>query len=135
VEAGEQLYQQLDTALEQFALDAALGAIWDLVAIANKYVVEVQPWVLAKQRADPAIELRLATTLYNLVETLRLVAHALAAFLPATAEGITHQLGIALDSDSALRDVLTWGRYYSGTAVRPAAVLFPKVELPDGVVR
>ena len=98
VEAGEQLYQRIDAALEQFALDAALGAIWDLVAIANKYVVEVQPWALAKQRADPAIERRLATTLYNLVETLRLVAHALAAFLPATAEAIARQLGIALDS-------------------------------------
>src|SRR5215213_8137324 len=133
VEAGEQLYQRLDLALEQFALDVALGAIWDLVAIANKYVVESQPWALAKQRADPAIERRLATTLYNLVETLRLVAHALSAFLPATAEEIARQLGITLDSGDELRDVLAWGRYPAGAAVQPAAVLFPKVEVADTV--
>jgi methionyl-tRNA synthetase len=128
IEAGEQLYARLDAALEQFALDDGLGAIWDVVAIANKYVVEVQPWALAKQRADPAIERRLATTLYALAETLRLVAHALAAFLPATAEGIAHQLGIALEAEAALRDALAWGRYPAGTAVRPGAVLFPKVD-------
>jgi methionyl-tRNA synthetase len=131
VEAGEQLYRQLDAALEQFALDDALGAIWDLVAIANKYVVEVQPWALAKQRADPAIERRLATTLYNLAETLRLIAQALSAFLPATAERIARQLGIALNAGEALRNVLAWGRYPAGTAVQPGAVLFPKLELAD----
>ena len=135
VEAGEQLYLRIDAALEQFALDAALGAIWDLVAIANKYVVAVQPWVLAKQRADPVIERRLATTLYNLIEALRLVAHALAAFLPATAEGIARQLGIVLVSADALCDVLTWGRYPAGAAVQPGVVLFPKVDVADGVVR
>jgi methionyl-tRNA synthetase len=129
VESGEQLYARIDAALEQFALDAAVGAIWDLVAIANKYVVEVQPWALAKRRADPAIEQRLATTQYALVETLRLVAHALAAFLPATAEAIAHQLGIGLDTEAALRNVLAWGRYPAGTAARPGAALFPKVDV------
>ena len=131
VEAGEQLYPRLDAALEQFALDVALGAIWDLVAVANKYVVEVQPWALAKRRADPAIERRLATTLYNLVETLRLVAHALTAFLPATAEAIGRQLGIALDTGDALRELLAWGCYRAGTVVQPGGILFPKIELPS----
>jgi methionyl-tRNA synthetase len=91
--------------------------------------------VLAKQRADPAIERRLATTLYNLVETLRLVAHALAAFLPATAAAIAHQLGIALDSDDALHHVLTWGRYRAGTVVELGAVLFPKLEMASVALR
>lgn len=129
VEAGKQLYARIDAAIEQFALDDALGAIWELVAIANKYVVEVQPWALAKRRDDPAIERRLATTLYNLVETLRLVAHALAAFLPATAAAIARQLGITPHTGAALQELLEWGRYRAGTAVRPAAVLFPKHEL------
>jgi methionyl-tRNA synthetase len=128
-EAGQQLYRRLDAALGEFALDSAVGAIWDLVAIANKYVVEVQPWALAKQRADPAIEQRLATTLYNLVEALRLVAHALAAFLPTTAAAIAGQLGIELDSNLPLADLLVWGRFPAGAEVRPAAVLFPKLDL------
>jgi methionyl-tRNA synthetase len=58
------------------------------------------------------------------------VAHALAAFLPATAEASARQLGIALDTSDELRAVLAWGRYRAGTAVQPGAVLFPKLELP-----
>ena len=129
VEAGKQLYERIDAAVEQFALDTALGAICDLVALANKYVVEVQPWALATQRADPAIERRLATALYNLAEILRLVAHALAAFLPSTAEGVARQLGIALDPREDLRQALVWGRFPADVAGVPGAVLFPKLEL------
>jgi methionyl-tRNA synthetase len=132
VAAARQLYARIDAAVEQFALDDALGAAWDLVAIANKYVVEVQPWALAKRRDDPAFERRLTTTLYNLVETLRLAAHALAAFLPATAEAIARQLGVALDQSRPLAETLAWGGYPAGTAVQPGAVLFPKLDLPSG---
>ncbi len=61
------------------------------------------------------------------------MAHALAAFLPTTAEAIAHQLGIALDADAALGDVLAWGSYPAGTAVQPAGILFPKLEIPSAV--
>ena len=65
--------------------------------------------------------------LYNLVEALRLVAHTCAPFLPAAAEGIARQIGIALD---AAEDWTAWGRYPAGTAVQPGGVLFPKLEMP-----
>ncbi|HEU5101748.1 MAG TPA: methionine--tRNA ligase [Roseiflexaceae bacterium] len=131
--AGDGLFGRIDAAIGRFALGEALAEIWNLVALANKYVVEVKPWDLAKCRgAGPEAaeaELRLRTTLYNLLEVLRLAAHGLAAFLPATAEAIAGQLGVTIDSSKPLAEALAWGGYAAGTAVRPGEVLFPKLEL------
>lgn len=103
-DAGRQLPARLDAALDRFAFDTALVAIWELIAAANKYAAETQPWALAKRRADdPSAEARLATALYALAEALRQVAHALAPFLPATAAAIAGQLGLPLDAGAPLR--------------------------------
>jgi methionyl-tRNA synthetase len=120
------LPERVDTALERYAPNEALAAIWELIAAANKYVVVVQPWTLAKRRAEGTAEQRLATSLYNLIETLRLVAHALVPLLPATAVAIACQLGIALDAGAERSAALAWGGYPAGTSIQPGAVLFPK---------
>jgi methionyl-tRNA synthetase len=126
-DAAAGLHARLDAAVERFALDDALAAIWELVAAANRYVSETQPWALAKRRADdPAAAERLDTALYALAETLRLLAHALAPFLPSTAAAVAEQLGIELDACTSLAEALEWGRYAAGTAVRPGGALFPK---------
>jgi methionyl-tRNA synthetase len=128
-------------AMERFDAQAALAAIWELVGHANKYVAEVEPWALAKRRkAGPdsaEAERRLATALYNLVETLRLVAIHIAPFLPATSEGIAAQLGIALaasgPSHGGIEQTLRWGGTPPETRVQPGGVLFPKLETPAAV--
>ncbi len=133
VSVAEALPERVDAALAQFAPHEALAAVWELVGAANKYVAEVEPWTLAKQRKGPdgeAAEKRLATALYNLAEALRLVAHYCAPFIPATAEAVARQLGVALDTSSAWAQVSRWGGYPAGTAVQPGGVLFPKLELP-----
>lgn len=135
VNSAKALPERVDTAMNQFAPQAALAAIWELIGAANKYVVEVKPWVLAKQRQeDPVAEARLATALYNLTETLRLVAHACLPFLPATAEGIARQLGLTLDTDGNWAEVSGWGRYPAGTRVQPGEVLFPKLAQSENVL-
>lgn len=140
VEIAESLPARIDAAVARFALDEALDAIWNLVSAANKYVVDVEPWTLARRRKSegdngPSGE-RLNTVLYNLVETLRLIAHACAPFLPSTAEGIAQQLAISLSTGGASQDTIQetnesiWGRYPAGTKVQPGGVLFPKIMLP-----
>ncbi len=132
IDIANALPERVDAALAQFAPHEALAAIWDLVGAANKYIADVEPWTLAKQRkvGDAAADARLATTLYNLAEALRLVAHYCQPFIPATAQGIVSQLGIALDTTSPWAEVSRWGGYPAGTAVQPGGVLFPKLELP-----
>ena len=67
----------------------ALTEIFALFKRCNKYIDETEPWVLAK---DPAKADRLATVLYNLVESLCIGASLLQPFLPETAEKIVGQL-------------------------------------------
>lgn len=140
VGTAENLSAKIDAALMRFALDEALDAIWNLVSAANKYVADVEPWTLAKQRKNeedggPA-GARLNTVLYNLVEALRLIAYHCAPFLPGTAEGIAQQLGIDISTGGASQDTIqetnetSWGRYPAGTKVQPGGVLFPKVLVP-----
>lgn len=140
VQTAENLSARIDAALMRFALDEALDAIWNLVSAANKYVADVEPWTLAKQRKnegeDSPAGVRLNTVLYNLVEALRLIASHCAPFLPATAEGIAQQLGIDISTGGASQDTIqetnetSWGRYPAGTKVQPGGVLFPKVIVP-----
>ncbi len=56
---------------------------WVLVRRLNRFVEETQPWVLAKDEADPE---RLDEVLYNLVEGLRVATLLLVPYLPQTSE-------------------------------------------------
>jgi len=128
---AEELRERVEHALVRFAPHEALAAIWELVGAANKYVVEVEPWTLAKLRKAEGeggqAEARLATAIYNLTEVLRLVAHYCAPFIPASAEAIAHQLGITLDTGRDWTRVSSWGGYPAGTRVKPGGILFPKL--------
>ncbi|MEZ4735617.1 MAG: methionine--tRNA ligase [Caldilineaceae bacterium] len=121
---------ELHQAMAEFAFHRALGAIWTLVAATNKYIVQVEPWGLAKQvkeADDPTAQERLATSLYVMAETLRLIAHALAPFLPETAAAIAQQLGAPLTPEvDRGRNGLCWGKLAVGVHVQPGAVLFVK---------
>ncbi len=128
VEAASGLGAYVEDALDRFLPHEALAAIWDVIGAANKYVDENEPWTLAKRRkSDPRAEARLATALYNLVETLRLVAHYCAPFIPTAADGIARQLGLTISVEKGWEK---WGGYPPGTNVRSERVLFPKLEAP-----
>ncbi|MCX6044125.1 MAG: class I tRNA ligase family protein, partial [Chloroflexi bacterium] len=122
--------RQVHDELAQFALHKAVAAIWRLIAAANKYVVEVEHWILARQvkldRANLDAAQRLATTLALLAEALRVIAHHLAPLLPETAQALARQLGVELITTSHWRAAQQWGSDAVGAQVQPQAVLFPK---------
>jgi len=135
IQQAEALGRQVDRAMSQFAPHEALAAIWDLIGAANKYVVEVRPWELAKQRSSSNVaERRLATTLYNLAEALRLAAYYCTPFLPATAEALARQLNVSLRPGEDWTEVSKWGGYPPKTELQSNGLLFPKLELPLEVV-
>lgn len=121
---------EMDRAMGELAPSAALDALWKLLEAANKYVVEVEPWSLAKRRDEPAAEERLATSLYHLAEILRIAANALAPFLPATAEAIGTALGVAVGVPGSWPEVAGWGGLPPGGRITKGPGLFPKLELP-----
>jgi methionyl-tRNA synthetase len=124
-ELGAALPARVRAAVERLALHEAVAAVWDLIGAANKYVVEVAPWILAKAAAagDRAAGVRLATALYTLIEALRLAALHCEPFIPVAAARIAGQLGLAEDWRSGLQG---WGGVTPGTRVQPGPALFPK---------
>ena len=119
----------IDKAFADFALHRAVEAVRALVVAANKYVVDVAPWTLAKAAAqgDAAAQERLQTVLYVLLETLRLTSHYLAPFLPETATAMARQLGLAATaSQTQWQTALLWGQLRAGQRLPPAEPLFPK---------
>jgi methionyl-tRNA synthetase len=110
--------------LDEFDLTGALEQIWELVRRLNKHVEETKPWQLAKDDAQSA---ELDRVLYDLADGLRIVAIALAAYVPETAPQILAALGQP--------DDLSWTRAEPGKTapadgIQPAAPLFPRVDLP-----
>ncbi len=122
---------QVGEEMAQFNLHKAIAAIWRLIAATNKYIVEVEPWVLARRartdNPDPAAAERLVTVLATLAEALRLIAWHLAPFLPETAAALAQQLGIRLALDRQWEEAQQWGTTVVGTQVQPNTVLFPKL--------
>ena len=68
----------------------SMDEIWKVVDRANKYIDETTPWVLAKNEDDKP---RLGTVLYNLVETIRIIAALLSSYMPETSKKIAEQIG------------------------------------------
>ncbi len=121
--ALEKAWAEVDDAMEQFAFQRALIAIWEFVGAMNRYVDTTAPWVLAK---DPAKRGRLDTVLYTLAEALRCLSVLLAAFLPKTTEQIRELLGLG---GTPIRPAdLAWGALKAGTTVQKAPALFPRIE-------
>src|SRR5439155_15432256 len=71
-------------------LTAGLGAVWDVIARANQYLVEKEPWKVAK---DEARRGELAGILYASAETLRILAILIQPIMPSAARRLWGQLG------------------------------------------
>lgn len=112
---------EVRSCLEQNRLQDGLIAIWSLITRANQYVDHTAPFKLAK---DPAQAGRLDQVLYNLVETVRVVAVLLWPFLPTTAARIYEQLGLGRAPDQF--PLAAWGGLTPGHAIGQPQVLFPR---------
>jgi methionyl-tRNA synthetase len=122
-EGLEAARREVHEAMEAFAFQRALAAIWEFIGGVNRYVDTTAPWALAK---DPARAERLRTVLYTLGESLRCLGILLAAFLPDAAGKIRAAVRAP---DPALAD-LEWGRMAPGTRVEKISALFPRIVQP-----
>lgn len=120
--------REYETAFDSLEISTAVSALWKLVGRANKYIDEQAPWALARDEAKAD---KLATVLYNLAETLRLVGVLLTPVLIHTPERIWDQLG--LDPEGVRKtpweSVTTWGGLPAGVAIRRGDPLFPRIEV------
>ncbi|OGT99102.1 MAG: methionine--tRNA ligase [Geobacteraceae bacterium GWC2_48_7] len=118
----EEMVASVEGHINDMAFSKALQAIWDVVSAGNKYIDESAPWTLAK---DPAKAERLATVMYCLLESQRVVHTLLSAFLPATSQKALAVLGCEKTVDDS---ELAWGKLQPGCIITKAEALFPRVE-------
>ena len=110
--------------MEQFAFQNALAEVFKVIARANKYIDENAPWTLAK---DPANRARLATVMYNLLETIRICAVLLTPFIPDSAEKIFDQIG-ACPCCRTWEKANVWGSLRPDVTVHKGEALFPRID-------
>ncbi len=84
------LKAKVDTYVENTQLNLALEEIFKVISRANKYIDETTPWILGKDESKKA---RLASVLYNLLDTIRIAATLLSAFMPTTMPKVFEQIG------------------------------------------
>jgi methionyl-tRNA synthetase len=100
----------------------SLDEIWKVVDRANKYIDETTPWILAK---DDATKPRLGTVLYNLIETIRIIAALLSPYMPETAAKIAEQI----NADTlTFESTKSFGTTKAGTKVGEATPLFVRID-------
>jgi methionyl-tRNA synthetase len=118
--------EQSLSCFRHFAFPQGLEGIWTLITRINQYLVENQPWALAK---DPAKGDRLATVLWHAAESLRIVAVLLSPSTPEAAGRIWQQLGLAgRPSDVLLPQQLKWGDLRPGTKIGKPEPVFPRLD-------
>lgn len=112
--------------LDQLKFSDALGAIWDVIGHANKYMENQAPWKLAK---DETAQDKLNTVLYTVLDTVRAVSILIQPFMPCVAASIWEQLGIAEPlADQTWTDASTVGKLKPGTQTLTPKPIFPRID-------
>ena len=117
----ERAVRAVALAMDDFAFQRALAAIWEFIAAVNRYVDATAPWALAK---DPARRERLGTVLYTLGEAVSWLGVLLDPFLPDAAAKI--RAAVAAGTPTLVDPA--WGRLAPGARVEKIAALFPRVD-------
>ena len=86
--------------MDDFHVADALEAIFSAARRSNKYIDETTPWLLAKDEDKRA---RLGTVLYNLLESIRIIAVQLKPFMPDTSDKILEQLNTDISSYESIQ--------------------------------
>jgi methionyl-tRNA synthetase len=117
----------------EFRIDAAVEKAINLVTEANQFIEQNTPWKLAKQNESGVLE----SVLYQLAESLRIIAILISPALPKAAHGIFDQLNWKMElSGKEERFLLAdaeWGTLPDGHVVGKPVPLFPRIEIDKGV--
>ncbi len=120
----------VQTALEAFEnLDFSryLEAVWALISVIDKFIVERAPWKLAKS-AEKSDQTLLDETLYTAAESLRIICGLLHPVMPVSTGKVWHQLGMANPVERLRIADLNWGQIRAGQKIGAITAVFPRIE-------
>jgi methionyl-tRNA synthetase len=119
---------EVETQMEKLKYTVALEKIWNFVRRTNKYIDQTAPWVLAREEENCE---RLKTVLYNLLESLRIIAVMLKPFLTEAPSKMGEQLGQLEDIKNAGWNDTEWGALKTGVKVYNGDPMFPRIDLEE----
>ncbi len=111
-------------AMDDMEFSTALSEVWTLIARANKYIDETEPWKLAKEEDKKA---ELNSVMVHLAESLRITAILLQPIMIETSTKIFKQLG--LDEEPKGLQELRFGEFPHDTkVVSKGDPIFPRLD-------
>lgn len=116
--------QEVDNYIDHTQINLALIEIFKLVDRANKYIDETAPWVLGKDASKKA---RLASVLYNLLESIRIISSLLSSFMPSTMPKIWEQIGAGAEHVT-YENANKFGVLPVNVTVHKGEILFPRID-------
>lgn len=125
IELNNTLRDKVDQCMDSLHIPEALENIWRVIQRANKYIDETTPWILAKDESKRA---RLASVMYNLCESIRIVSIFLQPYLTKTPEKIFAKLGIQ-DEYLKTLDSAKFGKMQAGLKVEKGDALFQRLDM------
>lgn len=118
---AEKTYEYFTKLMDEFKFNEALECLWNLVRRSNKYVDQTEPWILGREEKYD----RLNTVLYNLAESLRIIAQMLEPVMRNTTEEILKQLGV---ENQGFESAYKFGLIKEGTKVSKGENLFNRLD-------
>ncbi|MCR5805636.1 MAG: methionine--tRNA ligase [Oscillospiraceae bacterium] len=118
------LRAKVDECVDNVTLNNALAEIFKVVSRANKYIDETQPWILGKDETRKA---RLASVLYNLLDTIRITSTLLSAFMPTTMPIVWEQIGA--NGCTTYDNADKFGILPANVTVHKGEIIFPRIDV------
>ena len=117
--------KKVDAKMNDLRVADAITEIFTLFKRCNKYIDETTPWTLAKDEANKD---RLATVMYNLVESICIGASLLESFMPETSAAILKQIG---GKKRTLEEMTQFGLYGEGKVTEKPEILFARLDVKE----
>lgn len=114
ISAIDKMQSSYRISIDDFKLNEALVAIWELISYADKYVNDTKPWALAKENVE-----EFKSVMTNLVEMVYSIVKAITPFMPETADKISAVFDFKKEEAPPEAGRLK---------VQKGAVLFPRLE-------
>jgi methionyl-tRNA synthetase len=117
---------------DAFDFSRALEEIWTLIAWVDGYIVQEQPWKLAKSSAEGDQD-KLDRVLYTAAEHLRVITALVSPVLPHSAARIWRMLGMNDPIREVRVETLAATKLRPGQKVELVATLFPRIDAKPAI--
>ena len=123
MDAAAGLLESIRQSYDAQAFNKALDQVWQIVGDANRYVDEMAPWGLKKTDPD-----RMATVLYVLADTIRVLGVLMQPVVPDSASKMLDQLALG---EEQRKFAALGNRLVPGTELPKPSPVFPRYVEPE----